>query len=116
MSREDFDKVVKKFNDFYSEDSEARIVLGLDTGLDDFSNPTVEQQEYDLKRAKRIRREFRNCPKRGLTFDQKLDLELGELALDQDIFSSTYTYNDKTWSSNGAADNKVIFFVPTSAL
>ena len=97
MGKEEFNRLVSKFNDLFTEDSDSRIALGLETDLEDFSIPTVEQQEYDTRRSKRLLREFKKCSRRGLTFDEKLDLELGELALKQDIFSSTYTYDGKTW-------------------
>jgi uncharacterized protein (DUF885 family) len=91
-----FNRLVKSFDRYWSEDGDSRIGLGLTTKLDDFGDPTLASQDHCLERSKKMLSRARSLDKKGLNFDQKLDLDLMIHALEEDIHLSTYQIDGKT--------------------
>ena len=91
-----FDAFVERFHAHFTENPNRRVSLGVNRALGELPNPSraaIERRDADgaelLQRAASI-------PREGLSFDQRLDLDLAALMVEAERYNDTYTFNGRT--------------------
>ena len=91
----EYDAVINKFHDYFTRDGNACVSLGVNKHLDDLPDPSLEGIASTVKEGEKLLAELRSFPRGVLEFDQILDLDLAMLGVEFEIYSNTYTFNDK---------------------
>lgn len=91
-----YNKLIGKFHDYFTQDANACVSLGVDKHLDDLPDPRVATVVEEVIAGQKLLAGLKCFSRNGLTFDQKLDLELAALAVEFVLFKDTYTFNGKT--------------------
>jgi len=96
MKMNEYDKLIEKFHDYFTQDANECVSLGVDKHLDELPDPSLEASKADVEVGKRLLADIKNFPREGLSFDKILDLDLAALSMEFAIFTNTYTFNGKT--------------------
>jgi len=88
-----YDVFAGQFHDLMSDDPNARVALGLDRGLGELPDPSLEAGRDRARRAEDLLHELDGLDRAGLTFDQRLDLDLGRLLLERLTHEERLTFN-----------------------
>lgn len=91
----EYDLLIHKFHDYFTRDGNACIALGINKHGDDLPDPSLENVVATVEKGKKLLAELRSFPRGVLEFDQMLDLDLAILEVEFEIYSKTYTFNDK---------------------
>lgn len=89
------ESLIADFHKFFTETPEERLLLGITENVGSLSSISEEGHQESIKEGKQLLYRLRNFSPTGLSFDQKLDLELADLALEQCIFNQSYTINGR---------------------
>lgn len=89
------ESLISSFHDFFTDNADERLYLGITEEIGSLSFHTGEDHDEYISEGKKLLARLRKFTRQGLSFDQQLDLELAELAVEQYIFSETYTINDE---------------------
>ncbi len=92
----EYTELIVKFHDYFTRDANACVSLGVHKHLDDLPDPRLETVAEEVIMGQELLAALRSFPRDGLTFDEKLDLDLAALAVEFAIFQNTYTFNGKT--------------------
>lgn len=92
----EYDLLIRNFHEYFTRDGNACISLGLTKHVDDLPDPSVENIVVTVEKGKKILAELRSFPRGVLDFDQMLDLDLAILEVEFEMYSKTYTFNEKT--------------------
>ena len=92
----EYDALIDKFHDYFTRDGNACVSLGVNKHLDDLPDPSLESIALTVSEGEKLLSELRSFPRGVLGFDQILDLDLAMLGVEFEIYSNTYTFNDKT--------------------
>ncbi|MBI5398880.1 DUF885 family protein, partial [Candidatus Woesearchaeota archaeon] len=83
----DYDRLTSKFHDFFTQDPNACVMLGVNKYLDELPDPSVDAERAGAEHANELLSQVRAFPRTSLTFDQQLDLDLAALALEYEAFT-----------------------------
>jgi hypothetical protein len=89
-----YENLIKRFHDYFTEDGNMCVALGLDKNLDRLPEISEESYERNLTDGKNLLKDLQEFDKTSLTFDQKLDLDLALNLIEQDIFQANIKYGD----------------------
>ncbi|MEK6940222.1 MAG: DUF885 family protein [Nanoarchaeota archaeon] len=89
------ESLIADFHKFFTETPEERLLLGITEDVGSLSSISEEGHQESIKEGKQLLYRLRNFSPTELSFDQKLDLELAVLALEQQIFNESYTINGR---------------------
>lgn len=89
-------ELIEEFHDYFTQDANACVSLGVLKHLDDLPDPRPETAMKEVRAGKKLLRDLRSFPRTGITFDEKMDLDLAALAVEFAIFNNTYIFNGKT--------------------
>ena len=92
----EYDELINKFHDYCTRDGNACISLGINKHLDDLPDPSLDHIQLTVNEGEKLLVELRSFPRGVLEFDQILDLDLAMLGIKFEIYSNTYTFNEKT--------------------
>lgn len=93
---EEYNSLIRKFHDYFTRDGNACISLGINQQLDDLPDPSLEGIDLTIEEGKRLLAELRSFPRGVLEFDAMLDLDLAILGVEFEVYSHTYTFNERT--------------------
>lgn len=96
MKVEEYDLLIQKFHEYFTCDGNACIALGVNKHLGDLPDPSGENIAVTVEKAEKLLGELLSFPRGVLDFDQMLDLDLAILEVEFEIYSKTYTFNEKT--------------------
>lgn len=92
----EYRELIEKFHDYFTQDANACVSLGVHKRLDDLPDPRLDTIAKEVRAGQKLLVDLRTFPRAKLTFDEKLDLDLAALTVEFAIFSNTYTFNGKT--------------------
>ena len=92
----EYDVLIEKFHDFFTQDGNSCVSLGVNKHLDDLPNPSLENAALRIAAGRKLLADIMSFPKGVLEFEQILDLDLAALAVEFAIYSLTYRFNGKT--------------------
>lgn len=95
----DYNLCVEKFHQYFTEDPNACVALGVAARLDDLPDPTAAAEQRSIATGKALLNDLRSCPRQGLDFNEMLDLDLAAQAVEYAVFGQTYLFNGKTESA-----------------
>ena len=95
----DYTQCVEKFHQYFTEDPNACVALGVAARLDDLPDPTVAAEKRSVAAGRELLDDLRACPRQGLDFNELLDLDLAVQAVEYAVFGQTYLVNGKTESA-----------------
>ncbi|MBP2625833.1 MAG: hypothetical protein H6Q68_544 [Firmicutes bacterium] len=113
----EYDVLIHKFHDYFTRDGNACISLGVNKHLDDLPDPSLDSIASTVKDGEKLLTELRSFPRGVLEFDQMLDLDLAILGVEFEIYSNTYTFNEKTelqqkpTAGNDISDGLFLMFI-----
>jgi len=93
---EEYNELIRKFHEYFTQDANACVSLGIAKHLDDLPDPSIEGIQEAIVAGERLLTELRSFPRGILEFDQMLDLDLAILEVEFSLYSNTYTFNNKT--------------------
>ena len=93
---EEYNILINKFHEYFTQDGNACISLGVDKHLNDLPDPSLEGIGQTVAAGEKLLAELRSFPRGILEFDQMLDLDLAILEVEFSLYSYNYTFNDKT--------------------
>lgn len=91
-----YDNLIAEFHEFFTKNANKCVSLGVYKHVDDLPDPRLKTITEEVACGKKLLAGLQNFPRVGLTFDEKLDLDLAVLAVEFAIFTNTYTFNGKT--------------------
>ncbi|MDF2634537.1 MAG: hypothetical protein K0R78_1411 [Pelosinus sp.] len=91
----EYDVLIEKFHDYFTQDGNACVSLGVNKHLDDLPNPSLENSKRLVAEGQKLLADIISFPRGVLEFEQMLDLDLAALAVDFAIYKHTYTFNGK---------------------
>lgn len=92
----EYDILIAKFHDYFTEDGNACVALGVAKHLDELPDPSLDSSRTTVKKGKKLLAELLSFPRGVLDFNQMLDLDLAILGVEFEIYNHTYTFNGKT--------------------
>ncbi|MEN6414569.1 MAG: DUF885 family protein [Veillonellales bacterium] len=93
---ETYQQLIQSFHDYFTQDANDCIRLGVTRHLDDLPDPSLAAISRRVTNGGRLLSGFQNFSRDHLSFDRQLDLDLGILALKSELFRLTYRFNGKT--------------------
>jgi uncharacterized protein (DUF885 family) len=91
----EYDLIIEKFHDYFTQDGNACVSLGVNKHLDDLPDPSLEYSQVRVVAGQKLLADIMSFPRGVLDFDQMLDLDLAALAVEFAVFKNTYTFNGK---------------------
>jgi len=91
----EYDLLIEKFHDFFTQDANSCVSLGVNKHLDDLPDPSLENSQLRVAAGQKLLTDIMSFPRGVLDFDQMLDLDLAALAIEFAVFKNTYTFNGK---------------------
>lgn len=91
-----YSELIANFHDYFTRDTNACVSLGINKHWDDLPDPRLETVAEAVTIGRELLADIVSFPRDGLTFDERLDLDLAALAVEFDLFQNTYTFNGKT--------------------
>lgn len=91
----EYDLLIEKFHDYFTEDGNSCVTLGVNKHLDDLPDPTLEHSQVRVNAGQKLLADIMSFPRGVLEFNQMLDLDLAALVVEFDVFKNTYTFNGK---------------------
>ena len=91
-----FDAFVERFHAHFTENPNRRVSLGVNRALGELPNPSraaIERRDAD---GAELLQQAASIPREGLSFDQRLDLDLAALMVEAERYNDTYTFNGRT--------------------
>jgi uncharacterized protein (DUF885 family) len=92
----EYDVLIEKIHDYFTQDGNACISLGVNKNLDLLPDPSLENSKSVVAGGQKLLTDIMSFPRGVLEFDQMLDLDLAALAVEFAVFKHTYTFNGKT--------------------
>lgn len=92
----EYSDLIAKFHAYFTRDANACVSLGINKHLDDLPDPRLETVAEDVTLGRELLAAIESFPRGGLTFDERLDLDLAAMAVEFELFQNTYTFNGKT--------------------
>jgi uncharacterized protein (DUF885 family) len=92
----EYDVLIEKFHDYFTQDGNACVSLGVSKNLDNLPDPSLENSKSVVAAGQKLLADIMSFPRGVLDFDQMLDLDLAALAVEFAVFKNTYTFNGKT--------------------
>ena len=92
---QEFQSFVDAFHRHFTRDSNRRAQLGIDHDLGELPDPTISGMKARLSEADDLLKQLDALPRDLLDADQLLDLELAQLALQQEVHRDRYTFNGR---------------------
>ncbi|WP_378954695.1 DUF885 family protein [Pelosinus sp. sgz500959] len=91
----EYNELIQKFHDYFTRDANACVSLGVNRHLDDLPDPSIEGIQFTIEEGKKLLAELRSFPRGILEFDEMLDLDLAILQVEFEIYSHSYTFNER---------------------
>jgi uncharacterized protein (DUF885 family) len=91
----EYDLLIEKFHDYFTQDGNACVSLGVNKHLDDLPDPSLEYSQERVAAGQKLLADIMSFPRGVLDFEQMLDLDLASLAVEFTVFKNTYTFNGK---------------------
>jgi uncharacterized protein (DUF885 family) len=91
----EYDVLIEKFHDYFTQDGNSCVSLGVNKHLDDLPDPSLEYSQLRVAAGQKLLADIISFPRGVLDFDQMLDLDLAALAVEFAVFKNTYTFNGK---------------------
>lgn len=91
-----FDAFVERFHAHFTENPNRRVSLGVNRALGVLPDPSraaIERRDAD---GAELLQQAASIPREGLSFDQRLDLDLAALMVEAERYNDTYTFNGRT--------------------
>ena len=91
-----FDAFVERFHAHFTENPNRRVSRGVNRALGELPNPSraaIERRDAD---GAELLQQAASIPREGLSFDQRLDLDLAALMVEAERYNDTYTFNGRT--------------------
>jgi uncharacterized protein (DUF885 family) len=92
----EYDLLIEKFHDYFTQDGNSCVSLGVNKHLDDLPDPRMESSQLRVAAGQKLLADLMSFPRGVLDFDQMLDLDLAALAVEFAVFKDTYTFNGKS--------------------
>ncbi|MHC5003870.1 MAG: DUF885 family protein [Planctomycetota bacterium] len=87
---------VADFHRHFTRDPNACVMLGVDRHLDELPDPALSAFEDRVREARALVERLDGIDRAPLTFDDRLDLRLARLMLEDEIHRETYAFNGRT--------------------
>lgn len=84
-----------EFHDHFTADPNARVVMGVDERLGELPDPSLAALDADVAAARGLLSQLAEIATDTLSFDESLDLELAQLALERQVHDATYAFNGR---------------------
>lgn len=91
----EYELLIEKFHDYFTQDGNSCVSLGVNKHLDDLPDPSLEKSKAVATQGQKLLAEIMSFPKGVLEFEEMLDLDLAALAVEFAIYKHTYTFNGK---------------------
>lgn len=107
-SMKEYDLLIQNFHEYLTRDANACVSLGVDKHLNDLPDPSLKNIAATVAEGENLLAQFRSFPRGVLEFEQILDIDLGILAVEFEIYNATYTFNGKTqWQQKPTAGDDI---------
>jgi uncharacterized protein (DUF885 family) len=91
-----FDAFVERFHAHFTQNPNSRVTLGVNRDLGELPDPSCDAIAKRDAEAGVLFEELAGMSRDGLSFDQKLDLDLAALLLESERYNDAYTFNGRT--------------------
>jgi len=91
-----FDAFVERFHAHFTENPNRRVSLGVNRALGVLPDPSLAAIERRDADGAELLQQAASIPREGLSFDQRLDLDLAALMVEAERYNDTYTFNGRT--------------------
>jgi uncharacterized protein (DUF885 family) len=91
-----YEAFVERFHAHFIRNPNRRVVLGVERDLGALPDPSSREIDLRLTEARELASELARLPRDGLSFDERLDLDLARLMLDAEVHQDSYRFNDRT--------------------
>ena len=91
----EYELLIEKFHDYFTQDGNSCVSLGVNKHLDDLPDPSLEKSKAVAAQGQKLLAEIMSFPKGVLEFEEMLDLDLAALAVEFAVHKHTYTFNGK---------------------
>jgi len=91
-----YEAFVERFHAHFTRNPNRRVVLGVERDLGALPDPSSREIDLRLSEAREQTSELASLPRDGLSFDERLDLDLARLMLDAEVHHDSYRFNDRT--------------------
>ncbi|GMA98304.1 DUF885 family protein [Pelosinus sp. IPA-1] len=92
----EYELLIEKFHDYFTQDANACVSLGVDKNLDNLPDPSLESSKSIVDDGQKLLADIASFPRGVLDFEHILDLDLAALAVEFAVFKHSYTFNEKT--------------------
>lgn len=92
----EYDLLIQNFHEYFTQDGNACVSLGVDKHLDDLPDPSLEHIAARVADGEKLLAQFRSFPRGVLGFEEIVDMDLGILAIEFALYNARYTFNGRT--------------------